>query len=105
MIEKYIKLALGEDPQIPEYTLKHSVALRFFKAPEKGTLKSISGREEATKIGGVLKIGFNVKEGDALKPLREDNDRGGFVIAIGKDRAQASARAGRAEGVIRFNVK
>jgi len=105
VIEKYIKLALGEDPQIPEYALQNGVTLRFFKTPERGTLKSITGAEEAGRIDGVMKISFTIKRGDVLKPLKEDNDRGGFVIAMGKDRTQASAVADRAEEMIKFNVK
>jgi len=104
VVEKYIKLALGENPQIPSFELENSVVLRFLRAPSEGILQSISGIKEARKIKNILKLDFIVKKGDALKPLREDNDRIGFVIAKGRDRQEAQAVADRAEEMIKFNV-
>jgi len=105
VMEKYIKLALGENLEIPDYCLKNSVTLRFFKAPSIGVLDSISGIEEAKKIKNVLKIGFMVKKGDTLKPLKEDNDRIGFAIVKGKTRFEASKIADKVEKIVKFNLR
>ena len=105
VMEKYIKLALGEDPGIPDYTLGDSVTLRFFKAPTSGVLRRISGVEKARKMENVLKIDFIIKEGDRLNVLKEDNDRVGFVIAKGKNRSEAARTADMVEGAIKFHIK
>jgi len=105
VMEKYIKLALGEDPSALERELTQGAVLRFFKAPDQGVLKNISGIEEAKKIEGVMKIDFIIKEGDVLRPLTEDNDRVGFVITKGRTRREARALADRVEKAIKFNLK
>ena len=105
VIETYIKLALGENPTIPDSEPKESVVLRFFKAPKEGILNKITGIEEAGRMENVLKLDFIVKKGDRLRPLREDNDRVGFAIVRGKDRTQASRIADRVEELIKFEVE
>jgi biotin carboxylase len=105
VIEKYIRLALGEDPQIPDFEPGNSVVLRFFKAPSRGMLESISGIDEVKRMKNVSKIDFIVKKGDILRPLKEDNDRVGFVIVKGKNRAEAARIADRAESLIKFKTR
>ena len=105
VIKKYIRLALGEDPEIPDYILSNSVVLRFFKAPTQGTLRGIKGIEKVKDLENVLKIDFVIKEGDVLKPLKEDNDRVGFAIVKGKDRREAIKTADMVEDSISFDVK
>jgi len=105
VLERFIRLSLGEDPGIPDYSLKNSVVLRFFKAPTGGILEKITGVYEVKNMKNVVKLGFIVKKGDLLRPLKEDNDRAGFVIVKGKDRHEATELADRVEKTIKFNVK
>jgi len=102
-IDKLISLAIGENPGIDEVELKNGADLRFFRAPS-GRLKRISGLEEALKMKGVHRIDFIVREGDFIKPLTEDNDRAGFVITYGRDRAEAVSIADRVEALIKFEL-
>jgi len=104
VIEKYIKLALGEDPRIPEYTLKNSVDLRFFRTSARGVLKRISGVRASKKMTGVSRLSFIVKKGDIMRPPKQDKERIGFVIVKGESRADTARVADEVERGIRFDI-
>ena len=62
MVESIIKIALGEKPD-HEHKFEKASAIRFLSADE-GIIESISGVEEAEKIPGVIRIGFDRGIGD-----------------------------------------
>jgi len=79
MIAATIKIACGEEPDIERKFGKGS-AIRYFNTPC-GTIKSISGAEEALKIDGVKEISFVKNVGDEVGSIGSSTDRVGFVIA------------------------
>jgi len=79
MIECTINCALGQKPDTAPKFHKGS-AIRFFDVPQ-GTIKSISGIEDAQKIGGVQEITFTKNVGDMAGSINSSTDRVGFVIA------------------------
>ncbi len=78
MVGFTIKVALGEEPVI-EPKLHCGSAIRYFDVPV-GTIKSISGVEEAKMIPGVKQITFTKVIGEESSPIHCSNDRIGFVI-------------------------
>ncbi len=79
MVESIIKIALGEKPDY-EHKFEKASAIRFLKAAE-GTIKSISGIEEAEKIPGVIRIGIDRYVGDKSVEIKNSLERIGYVIA------------------------
>lgn len=79
MVKATIDAALGNEPDI-EPTLKCGSAIRYFDVPY-GTIRSISGIDEAYKIAGVKQITFTKDIGEESTPIHCSNDRIGFVIA------------------------
>lgn len=79
MVESIIKIALGEKPD-HEHKFEKASAIRFLSADE-GIIESISGVEEAEKIPGVIRIGFDRGIGDQSVVIKSSLDRIGYVIA------------------------
>jgi biotin carboxylase len=98
----YVKLMLGEPVDVrPKY--QRGVCYRFF-APPHGVFQSVTGLEEARTMPGVLDMDFTMPPGTRVGPIAADADRPGFVVAAGKDRAEANANARRAISSLRFTV-
>lgn len=87
MVKATIEVALGNEPNINP-TLKCGSAIRYFDVPF-GTIKKISGVEDAEKISGVKQITFTKGIGDISTPIHCSNDRIGFVIAQADNAATA----------------
>lgn len=82
MVKATIEVALGNEPDIKP-ALKGGSAIRYFDVPF-GTIKSISGVEEAKEIVGVKQVTFTKEIGEESMPIHCSNDRIGFVIAQAK---------------------
>lgn len=82
MVGATIKTACGETPDITPSFEKGS-AIRYFNVPN-GTIKEISGVDEAQKIDGVKEITFVKEVGETAGDINSSTDRVGFVIAQGK---------------------
>lgn len=87
MVKAVIDLSLGKEPDI---NLKHSKgsAIRYFKS-NTGTIKSISGIQEALKMEGIKEIIFTKEAGEDAPCIKSSSDRIGFVISQGDDAVQA----------------
>ncbi len=75
----------------------------FLVAPE-GVLLGVEGVEEALAIEGVAWVRSYRQPGWRFGPLRRGADRAGAILATGKDRDEALARARRAAETVRFLV-
>jgi biotin carboxylase len=103
IVKEYIKMLLGEVPQIkPEQ--QNGVVLRFFSAPF-GRIVNIKGIDLAKEIEGVVDIGFNFKIGEVISSIETDVGRPGWVIVKGKDQEEAKKRADLVENIINFEVE
>jgi biotin carboxylase len=98
-----IAAALGEQPAPPEASLGAGACVRFLVA-EPGELLVVSGLEEACSMEGVLDARSYRRPGFVFGPLRRGADRAGYVLAVGRSRDDALARADRAARVVRFEM-
>jgi hypothetical protein len=64
----------------------------------------VDGVEAAEDSKGVEWVLVYREPGAIFTPLRRGADRAGAVLAVGRDREQAIARADRAAGLIRFET-
>jgi biotin carboxylase len=79
-------------------------AIRFFAEPP-GVLTSISGLEEARAVAGVVRVACTVAPGATLAPVRSSRFRQGYVLAVGRDAAEAAERAQAAHALVRFQIR
>lgn len=79
MVEACIKIALGKKPDISKKINKAS-AIRYLET-EYGTIKNISGIEDAKNISGVQKIFIVHGIGESITGINSSTDRVGYVIA------------------------
>lgn len=103
MIECTIRCALGEAPDVTPKFNKGS-AIRYFKT-ESGTIKSISGVDEAEKISGVKEITFVKNAGDSVGEVNSSTDRVGFVIAQAENAENAVKICEKAIEKIKIEVE
>lgn len=102
MVSSSIKVALGEKPNIePKFHCGSSI--RYFDIPA-GTIKSISGVEEAQKIPGVKQITFTKEVGEMSTPIHCSNDRIGFVIAQAETAETAIKICEKAMATIKIEI-
>ena len=101
-----LSAALGEE--VPATALSPvakvgGACVRFLVAPP-GELREVTGVEEAFALEGIRGIRIYRRPGHRFGGLRRGADRAGAVLAVGDSRDEALERAGRAEGIIRFEV-
>lgn len=78
----------------------HGGAVGRFIVGRPGVVQAVGGLEEARAIEGVAGAEIYVRAGDTVHPLTDGSKRAGHVLAFGRDREQAEARARRAMGRI-----
>jgi biotin carboxylase len=93
--------ALGEELQRPRPRGRGGACVRFLVAPP-GELAGLQGLDEASAVEGVVEVRPYRRPGWVFGPLRRGADRAGFVLAAGRSRAEALARADRAAQLVQF---
>ena len=83
MVECCIKIALGETPDIHAKCSK-GAAIRYFQQTA-GTIKEITGIDEAMMFEGVKQLSILRGVGDKITEIEDSTARMGFVIAEGSD--------------------
>lgn len=83
MVEATIKIALGEAPNI-EPKFEMASAIRYFRE-QKGTIKNISGIEQAKKSQGIQEVVITKNIGESIGTIYSSMDRMGYVIAQGNE--------------------
>ncbi len=79
MVKATIQMALGEQPDI-EPAFEKGAAIRFING-ESGTIKSISGVEDAKNSHCVVEAVLTKQVGEAAVAVKSSVDRSGYVIA------------------------
>ncbi len=102
MVEATIRLSCGEVPDIDKKFQKGS-AIRYFCVPS-GTIREISGVDEARAIEGVREISFVKGVGDKVGEVGNSADRVGFVIAQADTAEEAIAVCERAIETVKIIV-
>lgn len=103
MVESIIKIAMGEKPDV-EHKFEKASAVRFLGAKE-GTIKSISGIEEAAKVPGVIRVEMYVKPGDKSVEIKSSLDRLGYVISQAETPQEAVRICEEAMSKIKIEVE
>jgi biotin carboxylase len=99
-----IDAALGRPLDVPAAEPRVGGAcVRFLVAPV-GTLREVEGVAEASRMPGIAEVRVYRRPGHEFGPLRAGSDRAGAVLAVGDDRDDALARAGRAAARIVLRV-
>ncbi len=88
LVDLTIEQALGEPLVIPKRQAA-AAAIRYL-TPTPGRVAGICGVDEAKALPGVAAVALNVAVDDWVGPVRNSNDRSGYVIA----RAENAAAAG-----------
>lgn len=103
MVEATIKTACGIVPDVTPKIDKGS-AIRYFSVP-RGTIKEISGVENAQKIEGVKEITFVKNVGDTAGDINSSTDRVGFVIAQGNTAEDAVEICEKAINTVKITIE
>jgi biotin carboxylase len=93
--------ALGESVEKPRPRGRGGACVRFLVAPP-GQLSELRGLDEASEVEGVVEARAYRRAGWVFGPLRRGADRAGFVLAAGRSRGDALARADRAAQLVQF---
>ncbi len=87
-----LRLAAGLSASIPEPSKSIICAERALLGID-GTIRRITGRDNALKLPGVKEVFLRYSPGDSLIFPRNNVEKAGNVIAIGTDRVEAEERA------------
>lgn len=103
MVRNTLEIACGIETDI-EPKFAKGAAIRYFNTGV-GTIKAISGIEEAKGIPGVKEISFVKNIGDKVGNIDSSLDRVGFVIAQGDSADDAEAICEKALSMISISVE
>ena len=102
MVEATIKVALGEQPDIRP-KMNCGAAERFFSAPV-GVIEAFENVDEAKNIPGVRDLFFTKGVGEESTPIRNSNDRIGFIISQAETAEKALEICENSMSIIRIKV-
>jgi biotin carboxylase len=100
-----IRIALGETVDEADLVPKHFVpVIQRYTFPAPGTVVSISGAEEASRIPGITDVIVTAREGDIIPPAGDKRPSGAMVLASGANREAALTAANDALALIRIET-
>lgn len=102
MVECSIRIALGEKPNLEKKWDKGS-ANRYLQT-ETGTVKEITGIEEAESVPGVIQVAIVHGIGEQVGEIKCSGDRAGFVIAQADDAQTAVDVAEKAKDSVKIII-
>jgi biotin carboxylase len=76
-----------------------------FLTPPSGRLLAVHGLEAARASPGARSVALFIEPGQTIPPLHSGAARAGYVIAAGRDRAEAVDRAEHAAALVRFEME
>jgi isopentenyl diphosphate isomerase/L-lactate dehydrogenase-like FMN-dependent dehydrogenase/biotin carboxylase len=90
LMKAMIEVSLGQEPGNLEPVFNR-VAIERAIICKPGTVKKISGLEEALKVQGIKEIFLNIKEGDTVVKPTSNVEKSGNIIAVGDTLKDAEA--------------
>jgi biotin carboxylase len=110
LVEVALRQALGDD--IPDELVRPArtqpLAIRFLTSSPgplpAGVVTSVNGIDRARAAPGVVDAQSAIAAGETIRPVQNDGDRRGFVIALGDSVAAALERADAAAGLVEVEV-
>ncbi len=89
MMQATISLALGDSPDVSNYSNNTSyIAMRAILS-EEGVLTDISGLDAAERLNGVLKVIMNAKINERYVAAKSNTDRVGYIFATANTKEEA----------------
>ncbi|MBV8597376.1 MAG: hypothetical protein JO017_01000, partial [Actinobacteria bacterium] len=111
IVEVQLRMALGEDLPDELVLPKRSqpLAVRFFTASPgplpTGRVVRTPSLEKVEAFPGVVEAGSYIEAGEVIRPVRVDNDRRGYVIAVAPTNLEALERAEAAATLVDVEVE
>lgn len=100
VMEASIRAAMDERVTIAPRAQRRGACIEFFRMPV-GVLERVDGVADALAMPGVAAVHFNAAPGTAVGPLRDKDDRPGFIVALAESSAAAAQRAAAAKARLR----
>lgn len=104
LVKETLRVALGEEPSL-EKPFNHYVFTQYLTVSSSGILKSVTGRNRASKYPGVTNVYIKYLRGSDIGPPSSMGQRCGYVMAMGASPDEAKKRAKTAAGEIRFHLE
>ncbi len=104
LMRNILLIHLGKEPEIGKYEYKYTAAERAI-IPYKGIVTSIEGVEEAQKLEGIKDIIIKVKIGDEITEPKNNLDKAGNIIGIGRTREEAIRNVNRAINTVKIKTE
>lgn len=104
LVQETVRLALGEEPNL-EKPYSQYVFTQYLTASSSGILKSVTGRNRASRHPGVTDVYIKYLRGTEIGPPTSMGKRCGYVMAVGNSPEEARRRAKTAANEIRFNLE
>lgn len=95
-----IEWAMGGKPAITPRADRRCANIEFLRMPA-GRVSAVLGVDEASAVEGVAAIVFNVKPGDLVGPIKDKDQRPGYIVALGDSSAVAIEACERAMALLR----
>jgi biotin carboxylase len=92
LIELLVARVAGGRP-VPAPTRAGAASIRFLVAETAGRLVDVDGVDAARRLPGVVEVGLTARPGQEVLVRGSFQDRLGYALAAGPDRAAAAAAA------------
>jgi biotin carboxylase len=111
IVELQLRMALGEalpdELVLPRF--RQPLAVRFLTASPGplplGRVVRVGSLEKVEAFPGVVEVGSYIEPGEVIRPVRLDNDRRGYVIAVAQTNLEALERAEAAATLVDVEVE
>ncbi len=103
LMKAVIEVALGQEPGNLEPVFNR-VSIERAIICKPGTVKKISGLEEALKVPGIEAIFLNIKEGDIVVMPTSNVEKSGNIIAVGDTLAEAEASIAKCKELLKIDT-
>lgn len=101
-----INVALGEKVTAEDLTPKHQKAvIQRYVFPAPGTVMSVEGAEDASRIPGIAQVVVTARKGDVILPAGDKRPSAAMVLATGETREMALKAADDALALIRIQTR
>lgn len=98
--EALIRMALGEEVALPCPAATERCAVLKFLHFRPGVVDKIKGLDQIRGMDGVVDIGLNFSEGQAIEPMHDDRSRQGYYIAYASGREELRQLQERVESTL-----
>ena len=88
-----------------ECVYNRGASIRFLTSKELGIFDSVSGKDAARTVKGVIEVSEIMKPGDVIESVRSSDDRVAYIITQGTDVIKSSRVAEEALKLMKVQVQ